>query len=192
MKKLITGISALALFLAFTPVASANSSYFSPSASTAAATSTVTYMTPGNATTTVTYDSYNLNGTNQSGTVNSFAADHALALVQFAASSTTSNLLINEEYSPDNVDWYQGSQTLIDKNATTTTTVSLSPVPQYSYLFASSTPGLGAITAANSATSTLAISIPTPTRYIRLVFSLKLGGGNGALWATVLPKKQTP
>jgi hypothetical protein len=190
MKKLIAIFSSIALFLP--TLAFANQSGFPPTAATGAATTTVAYMTPGTATTTVTYDAYNLNGTNQAGAVHSFAADSALAFVQFAGSSTSATLNVNEEYSQNNIDWFQGSQTLVNGNSTTTLPDSLTPVPQYQYAFASSTSGLGAVTNANSATTSLAISIPTPSRYIRLIFSLKIGGTNGAVWALVLPKKENP
>jgi hypothetical protein len=162
MKKLIAIFSSIALFLP--TLAFANQSGFPPTAATGAATTTVAYMTPGTATTTVTY----------------------------AGSSTSATLNVNEEYSQNNIDWFQGSQTLVNGNSTTTLPDSLTPVPQYQYAFASSTSGLGAVTNANSATTSLAISIPTPSRYIRLIFSLKIGGTNGAVWALVLPKKENP
>lgn len=153
----------------------------------AIATTTLSYMTSGTATTTLTYDTY-VDGLT--------VTDEMTLLVRLTASSTSTHLLINQEYSPDStlgcVDWYQASQPTFIQNATTTVNdVDISTVPQYSWFFASTTPGL-ALVSGNSNSDTRAIPIKSPTRCTRFIFSLPAGSTNGAIWAQVIPVKQNP
>lgn len=130
---------------------------------TAAATTTVAYITPGTATTTLTYDSL-------------FAAsDQAVLLTQFAASSTSSVLNITMQYSQDGIDWY-GDNLLVSTNSTSTPAKSIQIGNTYTW------------TAAVTATTSKAIFIPTPTRYTRVQYSMT--GAAGAVWGSMVAKKQ--
>lgn len=191
------GICALAFLFSFAHITHANPSGFTRKQS-ATATTTVTYMTPGTATTTAIIDC-------QIGGSSSFGCDSGALLVNFLASTTASNLLINEEYSqgiagidcvanPGLCDWYESDQTVIN-NVSTTTQISggvgydIGGVPQFSWKFASSTIGGIPLLATGNLASRL-IAFQSPTRYIRFVFSLKLGGANGAIYWDVVSKKE--
>jgi hypothetical protein len=179
--KIVIAIFALALLSAVgVTLVHANPSFFYAGAVSASATSTVAYMTPGTGTTTIQYDTYTATGNTQ-------ATDRAALALQFTASSTNSTLLINLEYSEDGIDWYQDAITTI--TATTTRPVLLAPVNQFKWTFASSTAGIGAV-ASTTNRDTRIITIPTPTRYVRALMSLQLGGTNGAVWGKVIPVKE--
>lgn len=198
----IVSLMVAAVLLLVTSWAHANSSYFSTYAKTAVATSTLVYQTPGTATTTLVYDSYqcqrvgssycNTTGSNEVGTQNFMSADSATLLLQFTASSSISKININFEYSDDGIDWYQASPpSLVPGYATSTTSITLNSIPQYSWTFASSTVGgQGLIAGYNS--DARAIPVNTPVRYIRAVLTCALGGANCAMWAEFVPKKQNP
>lgn len=187
--------------------AHANPLFFSPQSCTKTATSSISYMTPGTGTTTLIYDAYGINFSNLcpgqlgTSTQNISGAQNAELLVQFTASSSaTSKLNINFEYAdgpgncataPSSCDWYQDSSTNQYGYATTTEPVSLTPVTQYQWAFASSTIGQGAVAAANNR-DTRALKENTPTRYERAVFTCALGGTNCAVWGEWLPVKQNP
>lgn len=193
------GVCVGLLFLvSFTYKVSANPLGFQNKQS-ATATSTVSWMQPGLATSTLYFDTQN-GGTSATG------ADAQTLLVQFGASSTASTLQINQEYSqgiggvdcvatPLQCDWYEGTSPFIVGNAATTTNpiaVDVNLTPQYSWKFASSTIG-GQPVSTTNATSTRAIPFVSPTRYVRFVFSLKIAtNGNGNVWAQVVAKKQNP
>lgn len=160
-------------------VAHANPIRQAQTVQTATATSSFAFITPGTGTSTVTYDTF-VNGSTQ-------MPDKLALLIQFTASSTSSTLLTNIEYSNDGVDWYQKG--IDDLLATTSAPVSLGNVPQYSWLFASSTPGLGAVSGTNNRDGR-SIILNVPTRYVRAIFSMKIGGTNGSVWAQIVPQKQ--
>lgn len=163
----------------------ANPSSFATGTSTAVATTTLSYMTPGTATTTTpVYDAY---AQTFSGGLTS-KADVAGLLVQLTASSTTTVLNANVEYSQDGIDWYRNY--VIDPNQVATSTgaaFSLVNPFSISWKFASSTLIRG-VTYTNPAQSSAALLIPTPFRYTRVVFSLS--GANGAVWAQLVPIKE--
>lgn len=166
----------------------ANPSTFAISTSTSAATTSPRYMTAGNSTTTTpVYDAYaqTLSGGQ------TFKADLAGLLVRFAASSTATTLNTNVEYSHDGIDWYRNFVMDPMQPATTTAPVFTLGNPFSSaWRFASSTVGGAAVNAAGGATSTAAMLIPTPFRFTRVVFSLT--GGNGAVWAQLIPIRERP
>jgi hypothetical protein len=184
-KTLSTALSGVIALFGFTGLALANPSSFATAISTSAATSSPSYMTPGRATTTTpVYDAYSqtANGGFTS------KADYAGLLVQFSASSTASILGITAEYSQDGIDWYQDF--VVDPNQIATSTgptFSLVNPFAFSWKFASSTLG-GISPSSTSNRATAALLVPTPFRYTRLVFSMT--GGNGAVWASLLPIKQ--
>lgn len=152
-----------------TKVANANPSFTAPTAQTAAATSTLAYMTPGTATTTLVYDAY-ASSTASGGLA--LKADNVALGIQFTASSSSSVLATAIEYSEDGIDWYRDFVFGTVGTATTSTVVALtSPV-----------------SLTMSGTSKSLVLIPTPTRYTRFTFSLT--GANGGVWAQAIPTKQ--
>lgn len=169
----------------------------------AAATTTLFYMTPGTATTTAIVDC---------GLANASATgcDMGALLVMFNASSSVSTLIINQEYSqgvagnsdvncvttPDSCDWYEANTSFVNSAATTTITganpFDLTTVPQFSFDFASSTAGGKPVSTTNNFAGRI-ITIQSPVRYTRFVFSLKsLTNGNGAVYWETVNKKQNP
>lgn len=166
----------------------ANPSYFYR-AQSAAATTTLSYMTPGLATTTQIVDL----------SVNSAqGADSAAFLIQFFGSSTVSILNMTFEYSQGGngldcvnnanaCDWYKDS--LFGANiATSTTNVDLDIANNYQLTFSSSTVG---IAGGNAPRTTRIIELPTPARYIRAVLSIAPGTLNGAVWSEFITKRQS-
>lgn len=174
-------------------VAKANPSFFIGGQATASATTTLTYMTPGTATTTLPQPATN------SG--NATGINTATLLVQFTGSSTASTINIAFEYANSDsgvdcsvtqsaCDWYRDS--LMGYNAvvsTTTNTVSLGPTNVYSLPFAStSVGGAGGI----SSRTTRIINVQTPAQYVRAVITMPAGSLNGAVYAKFLPVKERP
>lgn len=149
----------------------------------AAATTTYSYLTAGAATTTSTFDTQSDGG---------LSAESATLLFWVRATTTTSTLNINIQYSQDNIDWFQDAGTLAPSFATTTVTnYYLTNAAQYTFSFASSTAdaNLGAAVATIS-TTTRALSVSAPTRYIRAVFSVPVGAAASAIWTDWAAKKQ--
>ena len=193
-------VASFAIFILFGKAqqVNANPSYFYRQ-QLAAATSTLSYMTPGTATTTLYVDTF-LGGKSVVG------ADSMALLIDFTGSSTASTLLVNQEYAagapgidctslPAQCEWYEGTSPLIVGDAGTTTNpiaVDVSLVPQYSWKFASSTIG-GQLTPTSTSTAARLIPFNSPTRYTRFVFSMKIvGNGNGGVWAEAVVRKQNP
>lgn len=195
MKKTIFYLLAFVLFGVgmFGVAVKANPSYFADGNSTATATTTLTYMTPGAATTTLYYDSYE----DSSGA----KGDAATLGVQFTGSSTLSTLNIAVEYAfnnslanckttPTACDWY--ADVLLGTNAvvsTTTQALGLGNTNVYSLPFSSTS--LSGVAIPSRITSRL-MTIAAPTRYIRVIFTLPPASLNGGIWATFRPTKQTP
>lgn len=167
----------------------------------ASATTTLAYMTPGTATTTAVID---CNLANASAT----GCDSGALLVALTASSSVSTLQVSQEFSqgvagnssidcvatPTACDWYVGNQTTLPNyNATTTpSTFEIGVVPQFSYTFASTSVGGAAVLATNNLGTRL-VMFNSPTRYTRFVFSMKqVANGNGAVYWEVISKKQNP
>lgn len=181
---------ALLLIAAFSffAVAKANPSFFirgnslgTPVCSQFIATTSVSYMTAGTATSTVTLDG---------GCGSAQGADSAALMVQFAGSSTAAVLNADIEYSQDNVDWYATGYAGASDAVSASTSPSITSAQQYIFNFASSTINRSITTNANSATSTRIVRIAMPTRYVRAVFSLPVGSTNGAVWAEFVGKRQ--
>lgn len=166
--------------------AHANPSTFAVGTSTSAASTSPAYMTPGAATsTTPVYDAY---AQAFSGGA-TFKTDFAGLLVQFSASSTATVLNQSVEYSQDGIDWYRNFVLDPKQMGTTTMALVLNNPFSTSWQFASSSVG-GAAVASTSKRSTATMLIPTPFRYTRIVYSLT--GGNGAVWAQLVPIKERP
>lgn len=161
-------------------VVKANPTLFPPEQRSAAATTTVTYMAAGVATTTATYDAYatygNVNGANE-----------ISLLTQQAGSSTSSVLIGDVQYSVDGIDWYAAAP---PTTASSTVAFGYGAPYQLKMQFASSTISGAAVTNANSATTSRIVTIPTPTRYTRVVFSVPAGSAGSALWWSFQPRKE--
>lgn len=143
---------------------------------TATATTTVAYLTPGTATTTLSSDLYSASSNTK--------ANGALVAFQYTASSSAAALKARVEYSNDGVDWYAESIPLAE---TATTTLMTTTFREYSWNnFATTTDYGGSGTASRIHQS---FSIATPTRYVRVKFYVPAGAGNGALWASLTPNK---
>ncbi len=171
------------LCVVLAPSVYANPSIFSPTVQTSSATTTVNFMSAGNATTTLTLDTYYPN------TIGSYTkSTDAILLMQFAGSSTSATLNGTVEYSQDCIDYYSDNYV----TASTSPTNSLQINNTFSWLFASTTIGGGKVSAALSATSTKAIRIYTPTRCVRVVLTQPVGSASGAIWAQLVPNREKP
>jgi hypothetical protein len=190
MKKVYTLLGLIIIiFVTGIAIVKANPSYFSPGAATAAATTTVVYMTPGTATTTLYYDTYNSGNTQKT--------NAATVLTQFNGSSTSAILGIAVEYAqgdgtfdcdatPAACDWYQNATIgQLAGWSTTTATQDIATVKKFSWQYVA-TPAGGA--AGTAATTTRAVVVDTPTRYMRVIYTMT--GANGAIWAQVVPNKE--
>lgn len=149
------------------------------------ATSSPHYMTSGFGTTTIT--------------VNTCASDvygvkSGVLLMQFTASSSvTSTYQMNQEFSQDGIDWYEGTQFVVVPLSTTTPVTAgydLAPIPLYTFLFASSTLGQSAVPSATNNRATRILPFSTPTQYTRFVFYMKTNSAGGAIWAVPIMKKE--
>lgn len=169
-KIFLAGLSAAMLFTAFGIVnlAHANPLQFKPTVQTATATTTVSYMTAGTATTTLTLDSY--------APGQPFTTDQAVLFIQFTASTSASILNTTVQYSQDGIDWYSDGGTFENGFATTTKPYDLSQIAQYTL---------------SNGTTTRAINITTPTRFIRAQFSIPVGSAASGVWAQWIPSRQS-
>lgn len=160
-------ISALSLFAlhAYASAADLNQS-------NAIATTTVTYLVAAGASTTEVYDSYG------GGVGEPNASDNAVLFTQFAASSTSSVLAIQLQYSQNAIDWYSDNLLQGGINSTTTPTYNLGTSNSYVW------------TAAGTATTSKVLTVPTPVRYVRAVYSVT--GANAAVYKVIIAKKQQP
>lgn len=150
--------------------AKANPSFFiRTSTNTGFASTTVVYQSAGLATTTLIMDT---------GVGGAQGADSAVLLQQFIGSTTAATQKTTIEYaqggagincatSPTQCDWYLGL-------ATSTTATGIQ------------SGGIGGL----SSTTLTSITVPTPTRYVRAVFSIPAGGVSGAIYAELAAKRQ--
>jgi hypothetical protein len=161
----------IVVFALGTKTVSANLAYFLRVES-ATATSTLSYMTPGTATTTISIDG------------GASALDSALLTFQYTASGTAPVLKARVEYSSDKIDWYP-QMTAIGQ---ATTTLIATPFLEYSFTLSTTTDNGGSGTSARVHGS---LDIPTPTRYTRVKFYVPASGGNGALYTELTAKKQS-
>lgn len=190
IRKILIGSGILTvLVLVATITVKANQYYFATTVQTATATTTLSYMTPGTATTTTpVLDTYTIqDGPN--------AADKIALLTQLTASTTSTVLGIDIEYSqggaglncvstPSSCDWYKNNYT--SDVSTTSPVISLGLPQTFSWAFASSTLQGVPVTTQRA---TKIINIQTPTRYVRAVYYLT--GANGAVWGQLVPKVQS-
>lgn len=162
---------------------------------TVTATTSPVYMTAGTATTTYYYDSY------ANGSASTYATDKAALEMQFTASSTGSTIQGFYEYAqgnaaancisaPTSCDWYT-DETFLTANSTTTPTINITQPNQIIWNFASTTPAAGGSLVSNNRVNKV-ITVPTPTRYVRVVLFMPVGSTNGAIWAAFVGQKQIP
>lgn len=176
-QKLIIGIAIVALALLGVGIAGANPSVVINSSGTtcrsASATSSVSYMTAGTATTTVSCDLFALGA----GSADALPKDLFVRVYQ-TASSTNSAVASRFEWSDDNITWYADS-------ALTTTDVASSSFmvgdyKEYKWIYASTTPGAGVIGTSNTGGRTF--SVPVRARYVRGMFYVPTGNAASGLW----------
>lgn len=159
-----------------TMIAKAAVLVFSPTnCYTAAATSTLQYMTPGTATTTVSCD------------MGYDGASAAVLAIQVNASSTAAIFNIYVEESMDGQDWYP-----VGQGASTTNPYGLGTRAYSTFSFASSTIG-GAVAPANgvgvSGTQNRNhYELDVPVRMKRVRAYAGITGANAGMWMQILPK----
>ena len=152
--------------LVFATQVHANPSGFVTLAGSATATTTRTFVTTTQNATSSALDTYTNYGS-------AYAFGSNQLLVQYEASSTSAVLGIRYQYSQDGIDWYDDNYY---NQATTTQTVDISQYTSYKW------------TPVSVATTSKLISVPTPTRYTRVIFTET--GANGAVWYTWVPKRE--
>lgn len=146
------------------------------------ASTSIAYMTPGTATSTLLYDTYCVGGTNQPNTGNTNTTNSLALLTQLTASSTSSVLNMAVEYSQDGVDWYQD-----DNIFATTTNTNIQSPNSLTWPYAVSNVG-GVPNTGNRLGKV--VRIYTPTRYVRVVYTIT--GANAGVWGELLPQKEVP
>ena len=155
----------------------------------ASATTTLSYLTAGTATTTDVFDTQADGG---------FITDSATLLMWIGASSTASILDIYPQYSngavgvdcavtPLKCDWYFASNP--ENYATTTMISDISFLSKYRLTFTSSSTPTG-LEGGNYSSTTRAISIKTPVRYARVIFAVPVGSQSIGVWSDWVGKKQ--
>ncbi len=161
------GILAIFGIVFSSKLAEANQFYFMPTVQTATATSTVATVAPSTAATTLILDSYTY------GTV--AATDKATLLIQNTASTSSSQIKITLTYSQDGVDYFNNNLV-----ATTTAGVYVSNLetPNSYSLLGNTT----------SSTTRVAISVPTPTRFVKATFTSLVA--TSTVWAQFVPQRQ--
>lgn len=149
-----------------------------------AASTSITYMASGTATTTLTCDLYRT----ASGTLSNLISDIVDLNIQLTASRTATILMIDVEYSMDNVDWYQNSIDPVGVEFTVGNPLDISTRLFFQWQYASSSfPGQDA-PASTTDRGHKTLRVPVVARYVRAIFTMK--GGNGAIWAEFIPKRQ--
>lgn len=175
-----------------TPV-HANPFYVGSKAKSAIATTTVAYMTPGTATTTVQYDSYEINGTNQTNGGNLTLPDSIAFALQGNASSSISVINVTCEFGDDetgatgvtSIDWYQNG--IVGATTTNSGVQNIGTTNSFSFTYASTTVG-GAPISTTTTRFAKVVVCPVPTRYVRAVVTIT--GANASVWVGIIPKKQ--
>lgn len=175
----LIAIAAVAV-ISFAALASANPFYTGSAAKSALATTTVSYLTPGTATSTTVYDSYEQNGTNETNKSDFTIPTSVAVTVQGNASSTSSTLGITCEFSDDRIDWY--SNEIFP--ATTSNPVNIAIANAFTLPYASTTVG----GVSNNPRYQKLVTCPVPLRYVRAV--LTDSGAGLSVWSAIYPTKQ--
>lgn len=150
----------------------------------AAATSTLSYMTGGTATTTNAFDTQNDGG---------FPADSATLAFQVTATSTgvdVPKITVRFEDSDDGIDWYSRAVSVNDSYPTTVASTTVMVAPEMSFLLSTSSAnsyfGSGSLTRLH-----YNVPVGARMRYVRAVFYVPIGGGKMGIWSDIYVKKQT-
>lgn len=186
----LAAIAAVVMF-GFASFVYANPFYTGTKAQTALATSTQTFMSPGNATTTPIYDSYEQYGTNQPNSGNITLADSVAVLLNGTASSSATVINIACEFSDNyvgttgNGDWYQNEIFAATSSGQMVITTPVS----FTFTVASSTlGGTGLPTSGSSIKFQKLFQCPVPLRYVRAVITNLTA--STSVWAQIVPIKQ--
>lgn len=178
------GILATVLVVGIGTVRANSSRIIAPAGCTTSqtsATTSVSYMSAGVGTSTITCNLEYLASAYGNGS-NSF--DSAILGIQMNASSTNTTLAWKYEYSQDNLDWYQDD---IDLTTSATTTTHVRTYKEHSWLFASSS---APTSIAKSSRSNKKVELDTPAKWIRVTFYIPAGSTGGALWAQIIGKAE--
>ena len=147
---------------------------------TSLSTSTLSYMTPGTGTTTITCNV----ATAGQGTQ---VFDSAKLAIQLTASSTGTSLCRRYRYSQDGIDYYPLS---IATNSAATTTSEIGTYYESCFSFASSTAELGGTVTRNLKI----VDLPIYAQYVKVDFYIPMATtsnvANGAVWANVIGKTE--
>ena len=182
----IAGIVIIALIVVVvatfhTQIVKASIAIFSPSnCYSAAATSTLSYMTPGTATTTVTCN-LGLEG-----------AREAVVIAELTASSSASTWSFGVEESMDGIDWFPVAP---NQAASTTAPFLLTNKQTFSYSHQTTSLG-GLISAPPSNRNHVSFSVPTRMKRLRVFSSMSsstvITGDtpNGAIWLQIVPRME--
>ena len=202
MRTLVFKFSAVVLVIlgllyfsgAYTQMAKAAIAAFSPfNCYTGSATTSVAYMTPGKATSTVRCN------------MSPDGARSAVIAVQVTASSTYTQYKFGIEESMDGIDYYTIRQGII---ASTSPSLAVGAEGIVTYTFASSTTlgGIGGLTGSASTTNhtginrnTFTLDIPVRMKFVRVWTALAsttdsasaFNNQNGAVWLQIIPRQDT-
>lgn len=167
----------------------ANPSFFSDTKETSTASSTMAFIRPGLATSTIAYDSLDGDGVK---------VDSLSLALQFTASSSAAQLRWRYEYAHSRnidcvsnqsaCDWYGDAY---DPVGTATTTSLQENYNEHSWTFASSTLGSSKQSAGGNSVANKLIDVRTPTRFIRIVFYVPTATAqNAGVWAQLIPVRE--
>jgi hypothetical protein len=184
---LLTAFALLASMLGFTIPVHAAVNFTPNSCYTAAATSSLAYMTPGTGTSTVSCN------------IGADGARSAVLAIQVNASSTATTFAFAVEESMNNIDWYPLT---LNQVASSTSPFSITLRGTATLTFASSTIGQTALDASGNQLGALGtnnrnhyiLELPTHMRYVRTIASVSTTTGaaplNGAVWMHILPRQE--
>lgn len=187
-KYILLGIM-IVVIVATASMVQANPKFFANRVQTATATTTIEYMTPGTATTTLTFDTSLINQAD-TGVRNTNTLTSLTLATQFTASSTVASVLKwRYEYSNDNEDWYPESMLEGFISTTTPEIIGLKGYNEYKWITASSTCQV----VTNGCRSHRLVNVPVATRYVRVLFYMSgspASHNNGGIWAELVPIKE--
>lgn len=200
-KKIFIGLAMLGViaffsfFAGFAQLVKASASFFNREAvctnTSSLSTTSIAWMTPGTATSTVTCGSFD-------------KAESALLIVQENASSSNSTFNYYVEESTDNIDWYPVTpglivlDSMVTSAATASTTLAAQNVQTIVHKFATTTVGgaatqNGTLTGYNGTQNRFGFTatIPVRAQYVRVYATMASsttgsnGGGNGGVWMQI-------
>lgn len=172
-KYVILGVALIAVGMFFTTVKANPSQIYRDNPSTP--TTTVTYMTPGAATTTNSFNTIGDGG---------FEPDTAVFTECLNASTTATVLNTSFEYSYDGVTWFANN---LASSTGGVASVGIVTPGSLSWAFASTSIGGNPVLATNNSGCKI-VTVSTPVQYIRAVMSLT--GAAGSVWSDFAAKRQ--